>query len=111
METLITEVIGFLRLQKPYRITLKPRVYKDNRAVYWGVYRKGVLVRHNIQIGLVGIDTDQRNLETLITHEFIHAWQEENGIKEIHGKEFIKKSLQIEKLFGIPNIYLKEFDK
>jgi hypothetical protein len=111
METLLTEVVGFLQLQKPYKITLKPRVYKGNTAVYWGVYRKGVLVSHNIQISVVKLSSDIRGLETIIAHELIHAWQEENGITEIHCKQFIKKSRQIEKLFGIPNIYLKEYDK
>jgi predicted SprT family Zn-dependent metalloprotease len=52
-----------------------------------------------------------RDFNTLLAHELIHAWQEENRKAETHGKHFKKLAKQLESQFGFTEIYIKGIDE
>lgn len=110
MQNLIRQTIGFLELRKPYKIVLKPSL-KGNAAEYYQMMRKGRLVSHLIRVSINNLETDSRDLNTLIVHEFIHAWQAENNISEIHGREFRKMAKTLGNVLNLENIYIKGIDK
>ncbi len=104
------EYVEYLGLKKPFSVEIKSRKKKDCDAAYWGLYNeKGNLKSHLIRVYLG--NNSNRSLETLIAHELIHAWQEEKGLKEIHGPEFIKMARKMEYKFCLSNIYIPEIDK
>lgn len=104
----IQKLINFLELKNPVEIQIRSKKKKKMEAGYWGLYAEdGELKSHLIRI--YGFDTG-RPLETLIAHELIHAWQEENYIDEVHGHMFITVAHNIGKAFGIPDIYIPELD-
>jgi len=87
---LIDLTVEYLGLEKPYTIKLNSKSKKSASAEYIAKYnRGGELVSHQITIYLGNQHTDTRDIETLIAHELIHAYQEEAGIEEIHGDDFI----------------------
>jgi Zn-dependent peptidase ImmA (M78 family) len=87
---LIDLTVEYLGLEKPYTIKLNSKGKKSASAEYRASYnRGGELVSHQITIYLGNQDTDSRDIETLIAHELIHAFQEEHNIIEIHGDDFI----------------------
>jgi len=87
---LIDLTVEYLGLEKPYTIKLNSKGKKSASAEYRASYnRGGELVSHQITIYLGNQDTDTRDIETLIAHELVHAFQEEKGIIEIHGQDFI----------------------
>lgn len=87
---LIDLTVEYLGLEKPYTIKLNSKGKKSASAEYRASYnRGGELVSHQITIYLGNQDTDSRDIETLIAHELIHAYQEEHNITEIHGDDFI----------------------
>lgn len=101
----------FLGLESPFRIELRSKQKKSMTAVYWAIYTdggKGKLHSHLIRVYLG--NQDSRDLDTLIAHELIHAWQEENKHTDIHGKSFRKMARRMSKQFDLPNIYLKKVD-
>jgi hypothetical protein len=110
MQNLIRQTIGFLQIEKPYKIVLKPRL-KGNAAEYYEMRRKGKLVSHLIRVSISNLETDRRDLNTLIAHEFIHAWQAENGIVKVHGREFRKQAKALGNILNLDNIYIKGVDK
>jgi hypothetical protein len=86
---LIDFTVEYLGLEKPYTIKLNSKGKKSASAEYRASYnRGGELVSHQITIYLGNQDTDTRDIETLIAHELIHAYQEEHNIDEIHGDDF-----------------------
>ena len=109
MHTLIAHTIEILGIQKPYKIVLKPSL--KNAAEYYAMYRKEKLVSHLIRINVGNLAHDTRDLNTLIVHEFIHAWQEEKELTEIHGEYFKQMAKILSKEFNLPNIYIKGTDK
>ena len=87
---LIDLSVEYLGLEKPYTIKLNSKGKRSASAEYRASYnRGGELVSHQITIYLGNQDTDSRDIETLIAHELIHAFQEEHNIIEIHGDDFI----------------------
>jgi hypothetical protein len=110
MQNLIRQTIGFLGIEKPYKIILKPRL-KGNAAEYYEMRRKGRLVSHLIRVSISNLETDCRDLHTLIVHEFIHAWQAENNIVEVHGREFRRQAKSLGNILNLENIYIKGIDK
>lgn len=104
----IQKIITYLEIKNPVEIQIRSKKKKNMEAGYWGLYAEdGELKSHLIRI--YGFDTS-RKLETLIAHELIHAWQEENGICEIHGPEFRKMAQEMQEEFGICDIYIPELD-
>ena len=67
---------------------------------------RGELKRHIIKLFIA--ENNSRDVETLIIHELIHAYQEENKITEIHGKSFAKMAARFP---DYPNIYIPELDE
>lgn len=87
---LIDLTVEYLGLEKPYTIKLNSKGKKSASAEYRASYnRGGELVSHQITIYLGNQPEDTRDIETLIAHELIHAFQEEHNIIEIHGDDFI----------------------
>jgi hypothetical protein len=109
MHDLIRQTIGFLGIEKPYKIIIKPKL-KGNRGEYYGLYRKGKLVSHLIRISLHDMEYELRTLDTLIVHEFIHAWQEEKGITDIHGLEFQTTAKFLGHHLKLESIYIPGID-
>ena len=86
---LIDLTVEYLGLEKPYTIKLNSKGKKSASAEYIAKYnRGGELVSHQITIYLGNQPHDSRDIETLIAHELIHAYQEEHNITEIHGDDF-----------------------
>ena len=87
---LIDLTVEYLGLEKPYIIKLNSKGKKSASAEYRASYnRGGDLVSHQITIYLGNQPQDTRDIETLVAHELIHAFQEEHNIIEIHGDDFI----------------------
>ena len=103
------DYIKFLGLKKPVNLRI---VTKRNRwadAEYEGDYSDttGKLIGHNITIFFKG---NSRDFETLVAHELIHAWQEENKKQETHGKYFKKYARKMEQHFNLREIYIEGVD-
>ena len=87
---LIDLTVKFISLEKPYTIKLNSKGKRSASAEYRASYnRGGELVSHQITIYLGNQPQDTRDIETLVAHELIHAFQEEHNIIEIHGDDFI----------------------
>lgn len=112
MHNLIAKTVGFLNIQKPYKIVIKPKLKGGASAEYYEMRRKGKLVSHLIRINMENMFADNaRSFESLIVHEFIHAWQVEAGIIESdHGPEFQFMAGVLGKSLKIKDIYLKGTD-
>lgn len=108
------ELIEFLALEKDVELTFTTKANAKCDAEYSPVYRENKsgewnLKKHRIKL-FVGNELE-RDLNSLIAHELIHAWQEENGKDEIHGKHFRKMSRKLEAEFGLLGIYNPEIDE
>jgi hypothetical protein len=102
--------IKFLGLKKPVNIRIINRKNKWADADYEAEYsdKTGKLKEHLITIYY---KDNCRDFDTLVAHELIHAWQEENKKAETHGKYFIKYARKMEKEFGLTEIYLPDVDE
>lgn len=111
---IIFDIVDYLGLQKPYKIELKSKGNKSATAKYWALYSnkgKGDLHSHWIRVYLSNIATPrERDLNTIIAHELIHAWQEEKGYTDIHGTSFQMKAADITAIFNMPLVYNPETD-
>lgn len=98
---IITAVSQYLKLNLPADIHIKGKANKDATAKYWGLYKGRKLKRHLIHIYLGNIEDNpnERKLDTVIAHELIHAWQEEKGYKDIHGRSFKKMAAKLKTRF------------
>ena len=102
--------IKFLGLKKRINLSI---ITKKNRwadAEYEPDYsdKTGRLIAHNITIYL---KDNSRDFETLLAHELIHAWQEENKKLEIHGKHFQRMAKAMQKAFALEKIYWAGVDE
>ena len=106
----IEQYIKYLDLKKPVVIKIKTRTNKHMDACYLPHYsdKTAKLLEHRITVYLKGAC---RDLDTLIAHELIHAWQEENKKTEIHGKWFKALAKDMEAHFSLEKIYIKNVDK
>ncbi len=103
-----TKYCKFLGLKKPVEITLTDKVTKKWDAFYLPRYnKKGKLKNHCITISIAG----NRDINTLVMHELIHAWQEEKRKTEIHGKHFRKWAKKAYLHFGLSQVFIKGVDK
>jgi hypothetical protein len=116
MNKLIQDCVKYLQITRPYRVILQSKLKNPN----WFAYHTAILndndkiLQHRIHITMQEIET--YHLNTVVAHEFVHAWQMENGKrKELHGKHFQRKALELQgylKLCGydIGAIYRKGID-
>lgn len=104
------EYIEFLGLKTPVIVRVNTRKNKHFDALYMPRYsdRTAKLLEHKITIH---VGDNAREFDTLLAHELIHAWQEENGKAEIHGKHFKRLAKAMAEHFEIEEIYLKGVDK
>ena len=102
--------IKFLGLTKPVIVRVNTRKNKHFDGLYMPRYsdRTAKLLEHKITIH---VGDNVREFNALLAHELIHAWQEENGKTEIHGKHFKRLAKAMGEHFGIEEIYLKGTDK
>lgn len=107
---LMLDIIEELGLKKPVDLTIKTRKAKDCDAFYQPIYsdKNGELKSHRIVVYIIN---PERSFETLVAHELIHAWQEENHKQEMHGDWFQTKAEQLEDIFGLEDIYRSEVDE
>ena len=100
---------NYLGIVKPIVVKINSRSHKHWEGSYLPKYNaKGKLVEHRITIWLDGMD---RDLETVLAHELIHAYHEENGILEWHGKRFKKDAKLMTKKFSwLKDVYRKGID-
>jgi hypothetical protein len=102
------EFIDYLGLKKPITLRIIPRKNSDCEAEYMPEYsERGKLCEHIITLYT---KNPTRDFNTLIAHELIHAWQEENKKTETHGPAFIKYAKKIEKQFGLQDVYITGID-
>ena len=113
---LIDLTVEYLGLEKPYTIKLNSKGKKSASAEYRASYNRGdELVSHQITIYLGNQPHDSRDIETLIAHELIHAYQEEHNIEEIHGDDFadiarlLSMYLETAGIY-VGNIYIADVD-
>ena len=94
MNPIIEYGYGWLRLTKPYLIQIQNKDCKAGVAAYY-LTRKHW---HKIVVYMPALARSNYELNSVILHEFCHAWQDENGHgkKEYHGKDFqfIAKGLE-----------------
>jgi hypothetical protein len=104
--------IEFLGLKSPVELTFKTKANKHSDAFYLPKFsNKGNLKAHKIVVFLGNQNPNaKRNLDELIAHELIHAWQQEQGINEFHGPNFIMQAIAMKHAFDLPNIYIEELD-
>jgi predicted SprT family Zn-dependent metalloprotease len=100
---------SYLRLTKPVTITVKTRSHKAHDAYYMPKYsdRTAKLLEHKI---VIYVENMSRSFDTLLAHELIHAWQEEKGLAEFHGKQFQRMAKRMGEYFGLQNIYIEGTD-
>ena len=103
------EYIKFLGLKKPVNLRIVTRKNRFADAEYEAEYsdKTGKLKEHQITIFY---KDNSRNLDTLIAHELIHAWQEVNKKAETHGEYFKKYARKMEKEFNLTEIYIDGVD-
>lgn len=101
--------IEFLGLKKPVNIRIITKCNKWAEAEYEPSYsdKTGKLKEHLIT---VYYKDNSRDFETLIAHELIHAWQQENKKWETHGPAFIKYARRMETHFGLREVYIPGID-
>ena len=105
----LQQFIKYLELKKPVVLKINTRSNKSMDAYYIPHYsdKTGKLIEHRITIYTKNIS---RNFNTLIAHELIHAWQEENKKTELHGKYFKALANDMNEHFGLQGIYIKGTD-
>ena len=93
-------------IKKPVELRYKFCDYPNDAEDEPRYNSKGNLKKHVIT--LYRWNNNSRDEKTLIVHELIHAYQEENNLKDkLHGKAFKRMAKKFSKY---PNIYLKGID-
>lgn len=104
----ILECVKILKISRPFKIELLSRESTKFDALYWAHYsekRQNLTHRIRIYLGNCG-----RSLEACIAHEFIHAWQEEQGLTEYHGPEFIRMAQKLQYKLSLSGVYCPDTD-
>jgi hypothetical protein len=89
MNKVIKICVEFLNIKRPYQVVLQTSLKNSDWFAYHtaSIDDNGKILKHIIKITMQ--DIDKYDLNTIIAHEFIHAWQLENGITgKMHGKRF-----------------------
>lgn len=105
------DVIHALQITRPVRVIFSPKSHSSWDACYTPRFNKwGDLKSHRIKI--YNNPDRSRDVDTLIAHELIHAWQEENNKGDIHGKPFQKMARKIARRYPhLKNIYRQDLDE
>ena len=108
--TRLYDFIKYLGLKKPVNLRIITRKNRWADAEYEPEYsdKTGKLKEHKIT---VYFKDNSRDLDTLIAHELIHAWQEEHKKQETHGEYFIKYARKMENDFNLKEIYIEGVDQ
>ena len=117
MQSVIQHCVSIMNLKKPYKVSLVSKMRDKVCAFYTASYSaKGILLRHNIKVNMQTVTEGYRTLNSLIVHEFIHAWQEEHNITEFHGKDFERMAKILEIFFqsngytDVTDVFIKGTD-
>jgi SprT-like family len=111
MQNLLFSICQYLKLKKPVDIQFRFCKTSEYDAEYWPKMRDNGKVKRHIIRFYVCSDLDfDREFNTLLAHELIHAYQAERGLTEIHGKHFKRLAKKLEKRFALTNIYNSELD-
>jgi len=114
LQSFVDAVYNILGLYKPLDIQFRFCQDSEFDAEYWPKFKdSGKIKRHIIRVYITDDLNFNRNFQTLIAHELIHAWQAENDISDIHGQLFQEWADKLEKDFGpimIQRIYDSELD-
>lgn len=106
----MNDIIHTLMLEKPVKIVFSKKPHGSWDACYTPRFNRwGEVKQHHVKI--YNNADRARDVPTLIAHELIHAWQEENCVADIHGKPFRKMARKIAKRFpALKNVYIKHLD-
>jgi hypothetical protein len=108
---LLNDYSAFLKLKKPVDIQFRFCKLSEYDAEYWPKMRdNGKIKRHIIRFYVCSDLDFERDFNTLLAHELIHAYQAERGLTEIHGKHFKRLAEKMSKRFALNNIYNSELD-
>ena len=107
-----------LELKHKINFEFKPGSHKWMRAYHEAkINSRGKLKSHKIVVYMGDVETETRDLMTILIHELIHAWQTEqiayNGANpemQDHGIEFIEIAEHLRDIYGYINIYDPELD-
>lgn len=107
-----------LELKHKINFEFKPNSHKWMRAYHEAkINSQGKLKSHKIVIYMGDVETETRNLMTILIHELIHAWQTEqiayNGANpemQDHGIEFQEMAQHLQQIYFYWNIYDPELD-
>lgn len=107
-----------LKIQNPVEIILRDKIYKGYLGVHWTeVKDSGKIKCHVIKISLKKLENDIRGMQTILAHEFIHAWQAEYKPikKKAHTPTFKRMSEFLEtelakKGFAVSNTFVPDID-
>ena len=115
LSALIQRAIVFLKLK--YEVELIIRTENapgEPQAEYVAIYSDNEeFESHEITIWLDGLENQDRDFNAIVAHELIHAWQQERGLREIHGFAFRATAAKLElEFFPLLNgIYDPEIDE
>lgn len=107
-------VVKLIRVERPVKFIIRKKFSNKFVAQHQAFTLDDVVCQHIITINMgnviLGSGDGERDLETLIVHELIHAWQSERGYNDKHGKTFQRKVKQVAGKLGMPRLYIKTVD-
>lgn len=119
MHKFVNTIIEFLEIKKPYRLIFKPTIKpKKALATHMAMSVSGKHIRHdiNLSLSMFANPDETRTMESIIAHEFVHAWQAEyRPNSAVHGRVFQNKAKELEdylvsKGFAVSALYMKGID-
>lgn len=116
MNKLIAACVKFLDIRRPYRVSIQSSLKNKDWFGYCTavIDDNGKILRHTIAITME--DMDKYHLNTILAHEFVHAWQFENNIGgKNHNKRFQSKAAKLQDYligagFDIGELYRPDID-
>lgn len=97
MDKLIHACIAYLEIKRPIDIRFVTRLkYKGWHAYHTTLNKGDKILKHVIKVSLAATFDSRRDVDTVIAHEFVHAWQAEYAPKSaMHGKVFAEKAFEL----------------
>jgi hypothetical protein len=99
----------FLDIKKPIHFEFRERIYKNCAGVHWTNTKGDKIIKHIIKISYNQLN-EERNFETVLAHEFVHAWQAEyKPFKKVaHNKTFVNRAKELETFLSIQGFKVKD---